>query len=106
MRLKINEHQIQNQIISAGWLKGWFVMRLNSGQIRTDKGHVIKLSEPGTPDLMLFKQGVSGLEIMFFEVKTPKGVVTTLQAQKMKDLMRYGASCYVVRSLDEAMQYL
>lgn len=120
MKLKISEHQIQNQVISAGWLKGWFVLRLNSGKVTSsytyktnDKGKLgqtvqrhINLSEPGTPDLMLFKQTATGLHIMFFEIKTPTGKVTSLQAQKMKDLSRYGAHCYTVRSLDDAMKYL
>lgn len=111
----LSEHMIQTQIISLCWMRGYFCMRLNSGKIRTEEGHLVNLAEPGTPDLLLFKPqykvnnelaSARGVNLIFFEVKSAKGKVTVLQELKMQQLEEYGAKCFIVRSCEDAEKYL
>lgn len=113
----MKEHDLQILIIH--WLQAhqFYVMRLNAGKIKTHRGHLVKLGEAGTPDLMAFKKinyanyydedlasEVSIIEpcLLFIEVKTPKNPTPTfLQKQKMKELEEHGARCMVVHSLKE-----
>ena len=116
MKIKVSEHALQTLIIH--WLQAhrYYVMRLNSGRIRTEKGYMVKLGEVGTPDIMAFKEvkqdpcfengeeprNCDKLNLVFIEVKTPNNPKPTFaQEQKMKELEEYGARCLVIHSLEE-----
>lgn len=125
------EKQIQDSIIEYLRLKKYMIIRLNSGnqfiEGKNGKTYRIKLSDPGTPDILAFGQkenysttsgstiGIISLSIplsyhplnlYFIEVKRPGGKVTELQRQKMEELERFGAKCLVIHSLEELQRQL
>lgn len=120
----ISEHQLQTLLKNYLEAKGWYVMRLNSGMVKTvnkyGNTHRIRLAEVGTPDLMAFKswncsvcigEGYEeedcGIKLLFIEVKTPKNPKPTFaQEQKMKELESFGARCIVAHSLEELQELL
>lgn len=104
--IKVSEHQLQTLLKNYLEAKGWFVMRLNSGMIRDSKGHGIRLSPAGTPDLMAFRESLDfeskDTQLIFIEVKTPHNPNPTFsQDQKMMELEEHGAKCLVIHSLEE-----
>lgn len=117
-QLQLTEHQIQTLLKNYLQVKGWYVMRLNSGKIpMTDyngRRRMIWMGETGTPDLMAFKKkgtvirnddGSNGihtyLSLLFIEVKRPGKKPTFNQVQKMKELEEKGAKCIVASSLED-----
>lgn len=124
------ESEIQNSIIEYLRLKKFYVQRLNSGMIPLaykGKTRMMNLSEPGTPDLMAFKNEIfiaeelkieeleakpneriimkpityKMLQLYFIEIKRPGKTATKLQAEKMLELEKYGASCLEIHSIEE-----
>lgn len=78
--------------------KGYFILRLNSGAIRTVKNDLIRLAPAGTPDILAIKQG----GCTFIEVKRNKKLKpTALQLAKMDELRGYGARCLVASSVED-----
>ena len=71
MKNKISEQELVNLIKQWLQLHGWWVLRLNSGMIKTLKG-VVRLSPAGTPDLFALKKG----KCVFIEVKIGKKAST------------------------------
>lgn len=70
-----------------------------------NKGFAVKLSDrwqSGLPDILFIRDGVT----YFFEVKTPKGVVSEIQKYTMKKLNEAGAIALVVRSLDDVKEVI
>src|SRR3990167_3156873 len=114
MKLKVSEHQLQTLLKNYLEAKGWFVLRLNSVAIRTDKGNMVRMARAGTPDLMAFKMDVhplasgrfNALRLVFIEVKVPGNKPTYAQEQMMKELEEKGAGCLVVHSLEELEEQL
>jgi len=57
------EKPLENRV--QGWIRNYlrarnvYHQRINSGQIRTREGHVVKLADKGTPDLYALYRGVS-----------------------------------------------
>ena len=111
------EHQIQTQIMNYLQMKGYYVMRLNTGMIENKYGGRIRLSPAGTPDIMAFKNGncdvgsklhfeCKDVELLFIEVKRPQNSPTRLQEMKMEELVSFGAKCLVAHSLDEVIEGL
>ena len=108
------EHQIQTQIMNYLQMKGYYVMRLNTGMIENKYGGRIRLSPAGTPDIMAFKKDwpdkprykYNHLNLLFIEVKRPKNKPTRLQEIKMEELSSFGAKCLVAHSLDEVIEGL
>lgn len=117
---KQTEHQIQTEIINYLRMKGWYVMRLNSGKYSVGEGkskRFIMGQDAGTPDLMCFKKTKFGLNIedveglpyvgvslFFIEVKVSGNKPTLLQTAKMKELEEYGAKCIVATSVEDVMK--
>lgn len=102
---KLTEHDLQNSIIEYLRRKKFFVMRLNSGAVKTQTGFM-RLAEAGTPDLMAFKLHLSGMKLYFIEVKLPGKKPTIAQQTKMHELETYGAVCMVIHSLEELTENL
>ena len=107
--LKQSEHQIQTTIVHLLRIKGYYVMRLNSGKFSVGEGRTkrfINGQSAGTPDLMAFKEISGRVRLLFIEVKRPGKKPTILQAAKMKELTDYGAICLVATSPDDLTSYL
>lgn len=113
-----SEHQIQTDIMTFLILKGWYVMRLNSGIIPSaTKGKMIRLMPAGTPDIMAFKNIVTQassvhhlmtnqLDLIFIEVKKEGKKATPIQEETMRSLEKYGARCLVAHSVAEVEKFL
>ena len=85
--------------------RGWLVVRLNSGAIKTAHGFFFAYtiandnSHAGMPDLWCMKRGVC----LFIEVKKPKGKTTPKQIAMHKQLADAGFMVVVVQSLDDVL---
>lgn len=77
----MTEQQIQKKRIDQLEADGWYVIKL------------IKTNKNGIPDLIAVKKD----EVLFVEVKKPKGVVSELQKYRIKELERYGIKTEVYR---------
>ena len=73
--MDMTEQQIQNKRIKELESKGYYVIKL------------IKTNKNGIPDLIALPKGC---DVLFSEVKTPKGVVSELQKYRLKELESYG----------------
>ena len=110
LTLQPTEHQTQQLIMNYLRMKGWYVMRLNSGKYSVGEGRnrrFIMGQEAGTPDLLCFKdnfygKGQDGLvSVCFIEVKAGKNKPTALQTAKMEELEQYGARCIVAYGIED-----
>lgn len=111
MKLKLSEHQIQAQIEKGLRGRGFYVDRMNSGNMRVrdarGKWYFVKLHPAGTPDLMAFKPlydndgGRIGAQLLFVEVKAGYNKPTRLQQWKMQELTGKGAECIVAYSWED-----
>jgi Holliday junction resolvase len=70
----MTEQQIQAKRIKQLEAEGYYVLKL------------IKTNRNGIPDLIAIKEG----EILFSEIKTPKGKLSEIQKYRMKELESYG----------------
>lgn len=91
---KLIEHQIEQYLR----MKGFYVQKMQAGSMFVE-GRRIKMAEAGTPDILAVKDG----KVTFIEVKAPKGKLTLLQEEKMKELEEYGAKCFVARSVEDVV---
>jgi hypothetical protein len=71
----MTEQQIQNKRIKELESEGYYVIKL------------IKTNKNGIPDLIALPKGC---DVLFSEVKTPKGVVSELQKYRLKELENHG----------------
>jgi Holliday junction resolvase len=70
----MKEQQIQAKRIKQLEAEGYYVLKL------------IKTNRNGIPDLIAIKEG----DILFSEIKTPKGKLSEIQKYRMKELESYG----------------
>jgi|TARA_R110000796_G_scaffold24167_4_gene69030 Holliday junction resolvase len=78
----MTEQQIQNKRIKQLELKGYYVLKLT------------KTNKNGIPDLIAIPPNSM---VIFSEVKTPKGVLSTLQKYRLKELEEHGCITEVYR---------
>jgi Holliday junction resolvase len=71
----MTEQQIQKKRINQLEAEGYYVIKLTT----TNKN--------GIPDLIAIAKGA---DVLFSEVKTPKGVLSELQKYRLKELEAYG----------------
>lgn len=90
------ETEIQKEIMDYLTLHGWEVYRMNSG---TRAG--TKLHKPGTPDLMIQKNGTT----IWIEVKRPGEKPSVIQKKRHEEIRANGFKVFVVTSLDELLSY-
>ena len=115
--LKVSEREIQKSITEYLRLKKYMVIRLNSGSFPLGEGknrRFFRSCEPGTPDLMAFKEGNCDpaelgsndvhAKLYFIEVKAGKNKATQLQLDKMAELAVYGATCIIAHSVEELQE--
>ena len=75
----INEKEFQSLVVTTARENNWLVYHTFDS----------RKSSPGFPDLCLVRNGV----IMFVELKTDKGAVTTGQRQWIEQLLRHQYHC-------------
>ena len=75
----MNEKAFQEIVVTTARENGWMVYHTYDSQ----------KSAPGFPDLCMIRNGV----IMFVELKTDKGAVTTGQRQWIEQLLRHQYHC-------------
>jgi|TARA_R100000935_G_scaffold36522_1_gene57537 Holliday junction resolvase len=78
----MTEQQIQNKRIKQLESKGYYVLKLT------------KTNKNGIPDLIAIPPNSM---VIFSEVKTPKGVLSTLQKYRLKELEEHGCITEVYR---------
>jgi Holliday junction resolvase len=70
----MTEQQIQSKRIKQLEAEGYYVLKLQ------------KTNKNGIPDIIALKEN----EILFSEIKTPKGKLSEIQKYRMKELESYG----------------
>jgi Holliday junction resolvase len=70
----MKEQQIQAKRIKQLEAEGYYVLKL------------IRVNKTGIPDLIAIKEG----EILFSEIKTPRGKLSEMQKYRIKELESYG----------------
>lgn len=106
--IKERESDIQKAIIGYLQYRGYYVQRMNSGAINAVSKygvpHLVRLSAPGTPDIMAFRIYKGFTRLLFIEVKRQGGKLTILQQAKINELETYGAECLVAHSVEEVKE--
>ena len=93
------ESDIQRDIIKYLESQGYFVFRMNAGKVKYN----VKLSFPGTPDLLcLTGEG----KLLFIEVKMPGKKLSDIQSKMHLELKKRGYDVIVAYSLEEVITYL
>ena len=82
MKAKMTEQQIQSNRIKELEADGYYVLKL------------MKTNKNGIPDILALKPGA---DVLFSEVKRPKGKVSRLQEYRLKELEGYGFKTEVYR---------
>jgi Holliday junction resolvase len=70
----MKEQQIQAKRIKQLEAEGYYVLKLS------------KTNKNGIPDILAIKEG----EILFSEIKTPRGKLSEMQKYRIKELESYG----------------
>jgi Holliday junction resolvase len=78
----MTEQQIQSKRIKQLEKEGYYVLKL------------VKTNKNGIPDILAIPPNT---DVIFSEVKTPKGKVTPLQEYRLKELDGYGFKTEVYR---------
>ena len=78
----MTEQQIQSKRIKQLEAEGYYVIKL------------VKTNKNGIPDLVAIPKDS---EVLFSEVKTPKGKVSKLQEYRLKELKDYGFNTEIYR---------
>ena len=92
-----SEQHLQNAIITYLQYRHFWVMRINSGMAKLEKGGMIKLGIAGTPDVLAIKYGMA----YWFEIKIPGKHSTPIQKARQEELRAAGCQVYEVHSLEE-----
>jgi len=86
----VKERDILKQVRQYLRLKGWLVYRMQQGLG----------AHRGFPDLVAAKDG----QVLFIEVKTPKGRLSGYQEQFRDEIRAQGLRYIVVRSVEDIMR--
>ena len=97
----IPERAIQAACMEYLRLRGYYVLRLNSGALPNAHGRPVRMLPAGTPDVQALKAGQPPL---FVEVKRPGKRPTAIQEMTMDTLRRHGARCLVATSVEDLQQ--
>mgnify|MGYP003668589553 FL=1 len=80
----MTERVIQKKRIKQLEAEGYYVLKL------------IKTNKNGIPDIVAIRPNA---DVLFSEVKTPKGKLSTLQEYRLKELDKYGFTTEVYRGV-------
>ena len=105
---KLNEKQIQHQIVDYLEAKGWVVFETSQ------RGH--SWATPGLPDLIAIR-GTKVLNVvdvqigtddhvLWIECKGPRGKMSPAQVKAQQDIESQGGEYLLANSLDIVMEYL
>jgi len=78
----MTEQQIQSQRIKQLESEGYYVLKL------------IKTNKNGIPDLLAIPPGC---EVLFSEIKKPKGKLSKLQEYRLKELEKHGCKTEIYK---------
>jgi hypothetical protein len=95
-----SEQALQNAIITYLQYRHYWVLRVNSGMIKTETGGMVKLAKPGVPDILCIKYGLA----TWIEVKLPGKHSTPIQKARQDELRAAGCKVYEIHSLEEMQQ--
>lgn len=99
----MSEHEIQNLIKQSLEWQGHWVLRVNSGKVQNAlTGSWLILAPSGTCDLVT--HDIKSNTLVFLEVKTPTGVISTEQIQFLREQHKRGRRWAIVTSIAEAEQ--
>ncbi len=93
------EAEIQKTIVDFLKAKDYLVFRMNSGYIRKN----VKLSPPGTPDLLVI---MGDGKVLWIEVKTKTGGCNKNQINMISKLKGMGQEVIVARCIDDLMMHM
>ena len=99
-RLKLVENDVERACIDLLRLKGYYVVRLQSGLLKTPDGRWIRVGEPGLPDYVCVKSD------FFLEVKRPKGKLSDAQIEKIFELEACGFRVATIDSVERLAEWL
>lgn len=99
----MKEQDIQNQILEYLHLRRIKAYRINSGMIRTEHGHMVKLAPKGFSDIV----GVlAGGRALFIEVKMGNNKPTALQEMFLEEMREQGALAFVAWGIEDVKEAL
>ena len=99
LKPKLNEKQIQSQIVHYLRQTGWVVFETNQPGL----SH----ATPGLPDLICIKDSIRRRRrVLWCECKGPKGKQSPAQIQAQQDIESQGGEYLLANSLDVVMDYL
>jgi hypothetical protein len=79
-KVKLAENDVERACVDLLRLRGYYVVRLQSGLFRTPDGRWIRIGEPGLPDYACLKND------FFLEVKRPGAKLSEVQVNKIFEL--------------------
>lgn len=93
----IPERAIQASCMEYLRLRGYYVLRLNSGALPNAQGRPVRMLPAGTPDVLAIKDG----RALFVEMKRAGAKPTVLQEMAMATLDAHGARCVVATAVED-----
>jgi len=79
-RVKLVENDVERACVDLLRLRGYYVVRLQSGLFRTPDGRWIRIGEPGLPDYAALKRD------FFLEIKAAGRKLSAAQIEKVFEL--------------------
>ena len=79
-KIKLVENDVERACIDLLRVRGYYVVRLQSGLFKTPDGRWIRIGEPGLPDYAVLKHD------FFMECKRPNAKPSPAQIQKVFEL--------------------
>lgn len=110
--LEGSEQELQNACITFLEYRHWWVLRINSGMVKTQSGGVVKLAKSGVPDILALRPPnsqdpqPSHACPYWFEIKKPGKKSTPIQKARQDELRSLGCKVYEIHSLDELSKVL
>ena len=93
----MKEKEIQKAILEYLTIKRYFHWRNNSGAYKTEHGSFVRYGTPGSPDIILVKNGF----VWGIEVKTERGKLSGHQEAFRLALTEAGGTYLVARSIGD-----
>jgi len=101
-RIQLSENDVEKQCADLLGLRGWYVLRQQSGLFRTPDGRWVRVGAKGLPDYAVMRA-----PSFLMEVKRPGGELSEEQLRKIREIeMCYRLPVVVVSSVDELAHYL
>jgi hypothetical protein len=100
-KIKLVEDDVERACIDLLRLRGYYVVRLQSGFFRTPDGRGVRVGEPGLPDYACMKRD------FFLETKRPGAKLSPAQEKKVFELEKgYGIAVATVDRVEHLARWL